>query len=79
MTRPHDNARPPMRPRPATRRHQRTAHPVKRDERSDLMWSALAFALLAIGASILIGAALATAARSGTDVVSRLLPGWPWW
>ena len=81
MTQLQSNAPPLIRRRTPPRRYQGVAHvvPLKRTERAELVWpEALAFALVALGASILLGAGLAAVSRAAPDVLSRFVPGWPW-
>lgn len=72
---------------PFSRRHVARAHrhPVAQAIRLghhagvDSVGSAIAFGLLAITAWILVGALMAALAGSGTDIVGRFVPRWPWW
>ena len=81
MTHLQHHSHPLRHAQPARRRNLRALHigGLKGSEPRDVWQPALAFALLAIGASFLLGAMLAAVARSGTDVIGRFIPGWPWW
>jgi len=53
--------------------------PLRRRRDHDAVAPVVGFVLLAIAAWICLAAMLAIALRTGQDVISHLVPGWPWW